>query len=76
MFVSGLFVHSENREIHAAVGAVLREVGQRREVVSLAVLHYHYAVGVEHLRVENGFRHAGEVGEVVGRVGKDAFSPS
>ena len=73
LFGASLFgvVEAEDGEVYFAVDAVLIEVGQVAEVVSLAVLNHEDGVGFEHLGVEHQFGNGGEVGKIVWWVGKD-----
>ena len=64
-------VEAEDGEVYFAVDAVLVEVGQVAEVVSLAVFNHEDGVGFEHLGVEHQFGNGGEIGQIVWWVGKD-----
>ena len=62
---------SEEREIDAAVLAVLEEVGMLGEIVVLAVFEDEEPVGLEQTALDDEVGQCGEFLEGVGRVGKD-----
>ena len=52
----GISRHTEQREVHAAVGAVLYESRHIREVVVLAVLEDQQTAGAQHALLEDELR--------------------
>ena len=77
LFGDSLFgvVEAEDGEVYFAVDAVLIEVGQVAEDVSLAVLNHEDGVGFEHLGVEHQFGYGGEVGQIVSAKMMSNFVP-
>ena|GEM_PF-3325809 len=61
----------ENGEVYAAVFLMLREMGEGREVVGAAVLHYEDAAGFEQVGAEDGGGDIGDAFELIWRVGED-----
>ena len=64
-------VLSEQREVDAAVLAVLNEAGMGREVVVLAMLEDEEAVGGKDVFLENEVGNLRQLRQGVGRIGKD-----
>ena len=61
----------EQREIHAAILAMLHEVGMLREIVVLAVLEDEDALRLQQAMSEDEIGNGGQLLQGIGRVGKD-----
>ena len=62
---------AEEREVDAAVAAVLQEARMGGEVVLLAVLEHEDAALLQQVAIQDEVGDVGELGQRVGRVGKD-----
>ena len=61
----------KQREIHAAILAMLHEVGMLREIVVLAVLEDEDALRLQQAMLEDEIGNSGQLLQGIGRVGKD-----
>ena len=66
-----VLILSKQGEIDAAVGAVLKEMGMRRELVVLAVFQDEETFGLEKIVLKDQVRERGELAEGVRGIGKD-----
>lgn len=70
-FLRGILWRTEQREVDAAVGAVLYEARHIREIVMLAVLEDEQTAGAQHALAKDELRYGGQRGQSVRRVGED-----